>query len=235
MKKVLAFDVWGQYGHFRKRYTTTSPLTYSVPPRTAVSGLIGAIIGLDKNEYFNHFTKQNSKISIRLLNPVKKVTLSENLIDTNSAGFNMNRIKQRTQIRVELLKDPKFRIYLCHEDSKLFQKLADYLEDHKSIYTPYLGLSEYLANFSLNGVFDAEEIQPTEYARVNSVVPEDKIHEIDLETDYEYMKEKLPNEMTPERIVKEYAEILFEQKAKSIKAQVMDLIHLENGDNIVFL
>lgn len=48
MDKMLVFDVWGDYAHFRRFYTTTSPLSFPIPPRTALCGLIGAIIGLEK-------------------------------------------------------------------------------------------------------------------------------------------------------------------------------------------
>jgi len=51
--KVLVFDIWGDYGHFRKFYTTTSPLTFSFPPPPTIAGILGAIYGTDKktNEY----------------------------------------------------------------------------------------------------------------------------------------------------------------------------------------
>ncbi|WP_231717005.1 CRISPR-associated protein Cas5 [Desulfosarcina ovata] len=51
MTRVLAFKLWGDYGHFRKYYTTTSPLTFEFPPPTSVVGIVSAIIGLDKEQY----------------------------------------------------------------------------------------------------------------------------------------------------------------------------------------
>ena len=47
-KEILIFDISSEYGHFRKFNTTTSPLTYSIPTRTAVVGIIGAILGLER-------------------------------------------------------------------------------------------------------------------------------------------------------------------------------------------
>ncbi|MDD4749617.1 MAG: CRISPR-associated protein Cas5, partial [Methanosarcinaceae archaeon] len=73
--KVLVFDVWGEFGHFRKHYTTTSPLTFSIPPRTAISGMIGAIIGLDKAEYLKYFSKNEAKIAVKIESPVKKTRI----------------------------------------------------------------------------------------------------------------------------------------------------------------
>jgi len=235
MSRVLAFDVWGQYGHFRKIYTTTSPLTYSIPPRTAVTGLIGAILGLDKTLYLRHFSKQDAEIAIRLLNPVKKMTLSENLIDTKKAGRMMNVIRQRTQIRIELLKDPRFRIYLRHSDQTLMEKLTKYLEEHRSVYTPCLGLSEHIANFRIAGVHKAEDVLGEEKIQAVTVVPENKIKEMEFEVDLEYVQENMPNEMNSDRVVIEYTSVILEQKARPINALVSDPVRLDSGECIVFL
>jgi CRISPR-associated protein Cas5h len=45
--KVLVFDIWSDYAHFRRGYTTTSPLTYPFPTRTALTGIVAAILGLE--------------------------------------------------------------------------------------------------------------------------------------------------------------------------------------------
>ena len=47
-KEVLIFDIQGEYGHFRKYNTTTSPLTYSIPTSTAIAGILGAILGMER-------------------------------------------------------------------------------------------------------------------------------------------------------------------------------------------
>jgi len=70
---TLVFDISASYGHFKKPYTTTSPLTYSIPTRTAVSGIIAAVLGFGKEDYQEHFTKPQAKIAIGIRNPVKKL------------------------------------------------------------------------------------------------------------------------------------------------------------------
>ena len=47
-KEILIFDIQSEYGHFRKYNTTTSPLTYSIPTRTAIAGILGAILGMER-------------------------------------------------------------------------------------------------------------------------------------------------------------------------------------------
>ncbi len=81
--KLLVFDIGSEYGHFRKFNTTTSPLTYSIPTRPAIAGLLGAILGIERElsagkfrdgvmPIAEVFTKEKARIGVQLINPVKK-------------------------------------------------------------------------------------------------------------------------------------------------------------------
>ncbi len=234
--RVIVFDVWGDYAHFRKNYSTSSPLTYSFPPRTALSGLIGAIAGLDKSDYFCKFFRDGALIGCRILAPVKKVRIGENLIDTKTA-LKMHLIKNRTQIRFEFVKDPKYRIYFSHSDEEFYEKVKEMLSSHQSIYTPCLGLSELICNFEYVGEYErmaaVEEIQ-----EIDSVVPGKFIQKTEFEEGKEYFSEVMPCEMGEAREVTDYREILFERNGKSIRAKASELWELKNGgsrERILFL
>ena len=41
--RVLVFDIWGDFAHFRRFETTTSPLTYPFPTGSAIAGYLAAI------------------------------------------------------------------------------------------------------------------------------------------------------------------------------------------------
>ena len=128
--KCLVFEIKSDYGHFRKFYTTSSPLTFSIPPRTTVAGMISAVIGLDKEEYLKHFSKKDAKIAIQITSPVNKTRISYNLINTKTANM-YSKIKDRTQVTFELLKNPKFRIYFSHNNSEIYNKFKSFLEQKK--------------------------------------------------------------------------------------------------------
>jgi CRISPR-associated protein Cas5h len=236
MNNVLVFDVWGEYAHFRKYYTTTSPLTFSIPPRTAVCGLIAGIIGLDKNEYLKHFTKEKADIAVKIIAPVKKVRIAENLIDTKNAQL-MSRIKTRTQIRFELLKDARFRIFFRHTDSKIFNTVHEYLELHKCVYTPCLGLSEHIANFSYVSEMKCQAIENSDFVKIFSVIPipTGSHVEIDFEDGGEYFHETLPIEMEEDRTLREYSKVAFERNGAPISAKVRRFWELEDNERIIFL
>jgi len=246
--KVLVFDVWGDYAHFRRFYTTTSPLTFPIPPRTALCGLIGAIIGLDKedNDYLKYFSIDDAFIGLRLLTPVKKTMIAQNLIHTKDAkGIGMNLITKRTQINFEFIKDPKYRIYFYHSDEAIYQKTKDMLATHKSVYTPCLGLSENIANFAFVGEHEISihEASQSEYQTIHSVIPANKIVKekgLKFDSDMKYFSIRLPIELNTERVVLKYDDIIFEGNCQPISAKLNDTcfsVLSDNGEqqNIVFI
>ena len=247
-KRILVFDAFGDYAHFRKIYTTTSPLTYQIPPRTALCGLIGAILGLRKanNEYLKHFTLDKAKIGLKVLNPIKKVVIAENLIHTkNARGPGMNLIKERAQINFEFLKDPKYRIYFWHNNDELYLWLKNNLTEHKTVYTPCLGLSENIANFEYVGEFGAtERYTQSGFSEIHSVIPMEKILEREGinfgVAGRDYFPVKVPIEMSQERVVTKYGNVLIEQNGNPIEAKIIGPyweIDYGNGakENIVFI
>jgi len=161
--KALVFDLWGDYGHFRKIETTTSPLTYSIPTVTALNGLIAAILGFSRDSYYKIFSRENIKFGIRVQNPIKKVNVSINLVNT-SDGFFLWDIKEdpRSPTPFEFLKEPYYRIYVWIKDKRIYGDLKRHLEEHKSVFTPYMGLSELIANFKFIGEFDVYKKSATE-------------------------------------------------------------------------
>jgi CRISPR-associated protein Cas5h len=237
--KILVFDINGDYAHFRKYYTTTSPLTFSFPPPPTIAGIIGAIYGIPKNENLKIFGYDNCQVALQILNPVKKVRMGVNLINTKDNKYFMllkaKNHEPRTQIRTEFVKSPKYRIYVKHKDKKIFNELAEFIKLHKSFYTVSLGLSELLANFSFVGLYDYEEIKNFE-GYTNTVIPLAKMtgNGILIETDKKYFKEKIPIKMNPDRVVEIYGDVVYEPDGKSIKANVETAYHLENGETITF-
>lgn len=238
-RKFLIFDVFGDYAHFKKYYTTSSPLTFAIPPRTAIIGLISAIIGKAKEEYLEVMTKDKAEVAIRIINPIEKIRMGINLINTKDGHWVPVRRKNhepRTQIRFEFLRNPKFRIYFSHCNSEIYNNLKEFLENHKSFYTPYLGISELICDFEFIEESEVEEkLDEKNFINVNTVVPLDIVESFDLEEGKSYYKEKIPTEMKPGRVVEEYREIIYEIMGKSIKCKIRNALRLKNGDIITLL
>lgn len=231
---VLVFDIWGDLGHFKKPYTTTSPLSFAFPPRPTIAGMISAIIGLDKTEYAYHFMKKKANIGLRMMNPVKKIRISQNLIDTKKAVL-FSRIRQRTQIRFEYIKDPKYRIYFQHNDNSLYKRAKTFLENHETVYTLSLGLSELLANFQFVGEFDLKKIKNKNPVLIDSIIPLHLTDDFEIETGKEYLSESIPFEMNNKRIVTEFGSVFYERNGKPVLAKPETYFKVKNGDTFLFL
>ncbi len=236
--EVLIFDIFGDLGHFKKYYTTSSPLSFSFPPPPTVAGMLGAITGVDKDEYLDVFSPERCKIAIQIMEPIQKLRAGLNLINTK--GNHWIPIKKanhgpRSPIKVEFIKEPCYRIYFCHEDEKLFYRMAEFIESHKSFYTLSLGLSELLADFSYVDIMHFEKRQ-NEDIDIISVAPlylVDGIH-INSSGDRKYFKEKMPIIMDRDRVVHRYEDVLFEIDGKSVRLRANRYWEGENGECIMF-
>jgi len=239
--QILVFDISAPLGHFKVPYTTTSPLSLPVPSKTAVYGMLGAILGLDKNEYLKHFQPGCCQIAIGVQAKVQKTHIAENLINTKNvtmfARMNSAKTAPRSQIRIEFIKDASFRLYVTHTDTELFQNLKNSLENHKSAYTLSFGLSECLANYNYIGCYESEEATATDWAELNSILPLAGIatDQLDLaDNDKKYLRVHLPLEMKPDRELLKTGDFLIEANAQAIKIKNIKHLNLsELNQNII--
>lgn len=236
--KILVFDIWGDYGHFRKFFTTTSPLTFSFPPLPTLAGILGAIYGTGKDEYLKIFLLDQCHLALRIVSPIKKVRMGINLINTKGNYWRPVKKKNhepRTQIRTEFLKDTCFRVYVADEDDNVFNKLCQSIKEHRSVYSVSLGLSELLADFRFVGIYEAEE-KHNEFAELSTPITASNLMDngLEIEANKKYFKEKMPIRMNPDRVVEVYDDVIYEPDGKTIKAKVKTYYRLENGENITF-
>lgn len=248
-ENVLIFEIESEYGHFRKFNTTSSPLTYSIPPRPAIIGIIGAILGIERETapgrydpsapvLSEMFSTDHVDIAVQILHPVKKVNIAFNLLDTEKTASSFFNIKQRTQVEFELLKNPKYRIYLAFHDTELQEKLWERLKNNSTHFTPYLGLSQFTATIS--GV-DRKDIFPlsiTEYIEILSAVNTEKTSyefEFDYSGEFKYTSDTMPIELSKDRVVLSYAEVIIESGGKPIRLKSDQVYTVKDYGNLIFL
>lgn len=168
---VLVFDVLADLAMFRKSYTTTSQVSYSFPPPTAVAGLLAAITGIDHNaaEHSKNaaFWKalSGTRIAVAIKNPIRWFSTTINLLKYKSPNANLD---EHIQSKHQLLKNPCYRIYV--KDGTLYEALKQRLEKREFIFTPYLGTAYALADILYCGEFEEKEIEelPT---WVDTIIP----------------------------------------------------------------
>ncbi len=236
--RVLSFLLFGDLAHFRKFYTTSSPLSFPFPPPPTVRGIVGAVMGFSKEDYLER--TRGISVGVSLRSPLKKVRMGINLIFTkgSSGKFDPTLIPSRkgdinktlrTQIKAEFVKDPVYKIYVSGNDD-LIDELAQLLKEHRTHYTVSLGLSELLADFKFDGIYEGRRLEVS--SRADSVVPVKCVHEIDLERPQKIGKERVPADMDTDRKVLSYEDVIFNMDGGSLFGKFEGLVELENGEVI---
>lgn len=228
--KVLIFDVSAPFAHFKRIFATTSALTYPLPPKTTVYGLIGAILGLDKTEnaYLNDFAPGRCRIGIRIEREIVTQRISMNL----RPGFGSLRATQnRKPTLMEFVDRPRYRIYIQHTDAELYQQLHELLQAGKSTYTPTLGLANLIAKVTF--VTEAEAI-PEAADRIDSVIPKSRLTELlpAISGQRNHLMEagQYAVEMDPSRDVTVRDSILLDRAGAPIPARAIDTYRINYQD-----
>ena len=183
--ECLSLTVRGPWGHFRRVEGNIVKQTYRVIPRTTVAGLLAAILGIDRDEYYELFAPERSAIAIEPVSELRTVNMPMNTLSTaagdltslNSRGKISvklpNPARPRQQHNYEILVEPAYRIDVSLSDSERFEELERMLQAGKSHYVPSLGLSEHLAEVNYHGRFSVEPLTDTDSGQiaVDSAVP----------------------------------------------------------------
>jgi CRISPR-associated protein Cas5h len=242
--KILVFDIWGEYAHFKKIYATTSALSYAIPPKPTIYGIIGAILGLEKdnNEYLKSFSDKACLIGIQYV--AKREKEDNRPLTFQRMGINLKaelgRKKEGSPPKptmMEFVYRPRYRLYVSHSDNTFFEKLKVALESHTSVYTPSLGLASLIANYEYKGVFNTEGVSSSNTVSVHSVIPRKDFMAFDdamftENADFAIVEQSLyAVEMDTQRNVTERDDILLERKGNPILAKVKTYYPI-NGENI---
>lgn len=148
--EIVMFEIWGEYGLFKKPYSPMSPVSFPIPPPTAIFGMVGAIAGWSKEEYIDKINSGDVAVGVRVINPVQRFRAALNLLDT-SESFRL-KDERRVQIPFEFLRDPHFRILFWHSNEEVIEPLLMALKKGRPIFSPCLGLANCLAEVRYNGL-----------------------------------------------------------------------------------
>jgi CRISPR-associated protein Cas5h len=249
LNKLLIFDVWAPFAYFRKGFTTTTALTYPFIPRSAVEGLVGAIIGLKSEEYPEKL--ECAKIAVRIMNKVKKTPFSmmHTHVDAWRSFFGpylrtgampiSPKTSFRARVKVEFLHDPKFRVYFSHT-SDVQESILEKLTQHETMFTPYLGTSSMLANFEYIGEYSYAPVSAKEPVHVSSIIPfikdAPKIH---IEDGMTYaFEQNIPIHITASREVMGFFDAAYSPLGSKIKVSGVEVQTVDIGqgqEHVIFL
>ena len=217
--EVLQIDLNGKMAHFRKYYANNTALSFSIPPRTTIMGMLAAMLGLPKDEYYTKLSSDKIRIGIALRSPVKKAFHRLNFLKVTSIGnlkTDMEKEKEfssdfrgsggHIQTPFEIVTGPHlqqdevcYRLFVAafHPEDPIFRQLKECVLNRQIHYNLSFGIAGFSAYISEAHLFENAAVVRMEANQqllsFNSAVISDKISSISFKEkdDYSFIEEEL--------------------------------------------
>ncbi|WP_027364932.1 CRISPR-associated protein Cas5 [Desulfotruncus alcoholivorax] len=253
---ILSFRLKGKMGHFRRYYSNSSSLTYSIPPRTTICGILAGILGMERDSYYEQFSVENCDIALALLSPIKKQIHTLNLLMIKSDNDLNGSQEFHTQIPTEMILPANIRsgelhyqIWVHHKNTHIMNVLHEVLGQadygYGSRYIPVsLGTAYHLGWLEYDGIIKGVECyseDAEDALEFDSVLPINCLKQLCLdavEIGDRFIREELPLEFDKDRrlTANGMGDVLINLSASHIKAKVHSYVKLgELNQRIVWL
>lgn len=217
--------------HFRRPYAITTALTFPIPPRTALCGLVGALLGLPKNDCLDNFRDDDAIFGLQLVRPFVSGHVSINLLQTKgSPSFRPLAVNPRSARRYEIIRHPRYRILFSH--AELGKRLIEMVRAGECIYTPCLGLAWMIAWMEGEpALVHAERRSESNNLRsfVSPVRTDDIVGEVEWDHGGVYQRIRMSAEMLPDRRVTRYQEYIVDTTGRPVRARLKSFWELPDG------
>lgn len=225
--ELISFQLSGRFAHFLRAEASSNALSYPIPPRTVILGILGAILGLPKDKPQVDLEPANIAISGKLpkthwhrvkLRKDPPVSLPRLIRKTQKASKNTTPEKA-TLVLQEWLFEPSYTIWVSIPEP-YHGKLQSRLRDRRWHFTPSLGLSEMMANIEY---LDSGECLPLSRGTYD-IQSAFQQKTVTFETDQIFKKElvicslQMPRSVTTERVFSHCAYFV-ERDAKAIPGE----------------
>lgn len=236
VNSLLIFDVEGKFAHFKKYYSNISSLTYEMPPRTVLSGMIASILGnFPRDSYYDIFSPENCKFSVRLLNPVRKHIECLNYKKTSGIS---------TQVRLEILlpanKTISYRIYFTHKNIDILKQLKQKLLNSDLGYGIYFGQRQFRAFAKFYNEIDKSELRIIKNPKnipLISLVNKDNIRQLSEVHGMDIVEVSMPCQMKKVKVGREQkslVNICYERNGLPLFGDFREVLNIKEKENISF-
>jgi len=195
--EILSFKIRGKLAHFRKYYANNTAFSFTIPPRTTLMGIVAAILGLDRDSYYEKLSSSNINFSVRILVPLKKSFHRLNFLSIKSLGDMSKSLSSdfrgdggRIQTPFEIVSglditkdEVRYQIFIMPKESgiEIYNEIRNRLINSGSFYNISLGTANFSANIYEVEVFNKERInyiESSEYVLISSVIPSSIVTEL---------------------------------------------------------
>ena len=255
---VLTFHLKGKMGHFRRYYSNSSSLTYSIPPRTTICGIVAGLLGMERDSYYEQFSLENCNIAVAIRSPIKKQIYKLNLLMIKSSNDLNGSQEFHSQTPTEMILPANIRtdnlhyqVWIHHKEINIMNKLHKTLRKMHyncgygstsipvSLGTAYhIGWLEYNdKNGKIAGLSRSSE----DALEFDSVLPTQLLKDLCFDNikdgEYQLIREELPMEFDKDRRLtpQGMGDVLINLTSLRIKAQVNEYVELAGNQRIVWL
>lgn len=203
--EVLSLDIEGKFAHFRKFHGNNTAMSYSIPPRTTIIGMLSAILGKPKDSYYESMRHKDLKIGIRVMSDLKKAFHRLNFLKiTGSGDFGGKNGRIQTPFEVVspvYIKSGmvKYRIYIsAGENVEVYNKIKNAVVNSKRQFNLTLGLANFCAFITKFELVEAIKKQASsEWIQMHSACNSDQVEEINFPDDAEFKFNHIEEELLP--------------------------------------
>jgi len=213
IKKLISFSLIGKFAHFRKFYTNSSSLSYLIPPRTVITGLLGSVLNKERDSYYELFNEDFCKISVRISenSNIKKKMQSMNNLHVKYYKFLNKGAKKipnmHSQCKLELLSSDtniEYEVFIGFTQiTDIVNIMTERLIRNENGYGFYMGQKQFRAIIDKVQVFDQDDIIfPKVSNIIHTLVARDNIIKFDITDDLNFISERMPVQMKKDIIKK---------------------------------
>jgi len=242
--RILELKLAGKFAHFRKFYTNASSLTYLIPPRTTICGLLASILQIERDGYYNLMNSGNMGVAIALVPGIyyHKVFQTLNYAQDKSRKIPINDLSAHKQCRLELLKaqgskELEWILFICfNTEDKDLTVLENRILRKNFGYGLSLGQRQFIAHLELIRTYNQGEFETiSESDYLDSAIERELIEEI-TSRDCDLIMERMPleQELKSEkrksyRQTNRFGNIVIETNGNRIFGKFKDLVELHNN------
>lgn len=225
--RALSFYIKGRTAHFKKYYSNKSSLSYILPTRTVLMGMIASILEYPRDSYYEILSPEIAKFGVQIVNPVYKHIECMNYLKDGGG---------HTQVRLQLVfpKDAeslKYRVYFTHKNNSILDELENKLINQKTGYGLFLGQRQFRAVPEFIRSIDELEIIKDYTGLLNSLTFTENIKSIDSSEEVDLVVENMPvhfDKVESGREPSKMDSFCFEENGQKIKGNFNQVIALNN-------
>jgi len=240
--KLILFRLSGRYGHFLRAEGGASAPSYPVPPRTVIMGIIGAVLGLEKDQPQSLLEPAYIALSGKLpqthwhkaklrKDPPTALPIS---IKKSRKGTKRTKPEKATLIGQEWLFNPVYTVWVSVPE-RYFGELEERLKKRRWHFQPSLGLSEMMAELTYLKTEEASSLAEGSYY-VNSIFPQ-KNGRLDTDKIFEHElvihSLRMPQMVSPDRVFS-HESYFMERDARPVPVET-DQAFQTHGEVLMFL